>query len=78
MAVFCTSLPIFQNDFSGRVSYKHKIPWMIYKGQVISDSQLCIDFINKDRGIDLNAHLSSEEKAIARAFQKMVEENLYW
>ena len=72
------TLHCLQNDCSTRMSHKGKLPWMIYKGRVISDSQLCINYLNKDRGIDLNSHLSTEDKAIARAFQKMMEENFYW
>ena len=50
----------------------------MYKGLAISDSQMCIDFLNEERGIDLDSHLSEEQKAIARAFRKMMEENFYW
>ena len=51
---------------------------MEYNGEAVADSQFCIDFLNKKLGIDLNKHLSSEERAVARAFQKMTEEDIYW
>ena len=28
--------------------------------------------------VDLNSHLTAEQKAIGRAFQTLVEDNLYW
>ena len=60
------------------MSSKGKTPWMEYNGEAVADSQFCIDFLNKKLGIDLNQHLSSEERAVARAFQKMTEEDIYW
>ena len=61
-----------------QMSSKGKTPWMTYNGVEVADSQFCIDYLNKKLGIDLNAHLTPVEKSIARAFQKMTEENLYW
>ena len=60
------------------MSAKQKIPWITYNGEDVADSQFCIEYLNEKFGVDLNAHLTEEEKAIARAFQKMTEENLYW
>ncbi|XP_013418981.1 failed axon connections homolog isoform X4 [Lingula anatina] len=68
----------YENDLTGKMSSKGKTPWMEYNGVAVADSQFCIEYLNKERGIDLNAHLTAEQKAIARAFQKMTEENLYW
>ncbi len=60
------------------MSSKGKTPFITYNGIDVADSQFCIDFLNDKRGIDLNKHLTIEQKSIARAFQKMTEENLYW
>lgn len=60
------------------MSSKGKTPWITYNGMDIADSQFCIDYLNKKLGVDMNDKLTSEQKAIARAFQKMTEENLYW
>ena len=69
---------ILQNDQKGVKSSKNKTPWMSYNDVDVADSQFCIEYLNKELGIDLSRQLSPQDKAIARAFQKMVEENLYW
>jgi hypothetical protein len=72
-----TKLP-YRNVCSMEPSPKGKVPWIEYNGQIVSDSQFCIEFLKKECGLDLNSHLTPEERAIARAFQKMLEENTYW
>ena len=47
-------------------------------GEIISDSQLCIEFLNKKFNVDLDKSLTVEQKAISRAFRKMMEEGFYW
>ncbi|XP_070539806.1 failed axon connections homolog isoform X2 [Ptychodera flava] len=59
-------------------SPKDKIPWIEYNGLKIGDSSLIIEFLNEEFNIDLNKNLNPTEKAIGRAFQKMVEENMFW
>ncbi|XP_069120238.1 failed axon connections homolog isoform X2 [Argopecten irradians] len=68
----------YKNDHSGKKSSKGKFPWISYKGKPVADSEFCIEFLNKERNIDLNSHLSEEQKGVGRALQKMVEENTYW
>ncbi|CAH1784744.1 unnamed protein product [Owenia fusiformis] len=68
----------YENDLSNKMSKKGKTPWIMYNGESVADSQFCIDYLNKKLDIDLNSHLTESEKGIARAFQKMTEENLYW
>ena len=55
-----------------------KIPWIEYNGLVMSDSQLIINYLNKEFNIDLNRHLSPKDKATAWAIQKWMEEFIYW
>jgi hypothetical protein len=43
-----------------------------------ADSQFCIDFLSKKFNIDLNKNLTTELKAVGRAFFKMTEESLKW
>lgn len=69
---------VYQNDFNKPFSGKGKCPWISYNNQDVADSSMCIDFLKNVTNVDLNAHLSETDKAIARAFQKMVEEELTW
>eukprot|EP00058_Branchiostoma_floridae_P005309 XP_002590797.1 hypothetical protein BRAFLDRAFT_218610 [Branchiostoma floridae] len=57
---------------------KMKTPWIEYNGQAMGDSGLIMEFLNREKGVDLNQSLSSADKAVSRAFTKMVEENTYW
>ncbi|XP_055350617.1 failed axon connections homolog [Paramacrobiotus metropolitanus] len=69
----------FENDFAKPHSSKTgKAPWLTYAGQDVSDSSMCIDFLKLKTGLDLNSTLTPSEKGINRAFQKLVEEELYW
>ncbi|XP_077994953.1 failed axon connections homolog [Glandiceps talaboti] len=63
---------------SMKMSPKGKTPWIEFNGEVKSDSNFIIEFLNDTFQVDLNHHLSPSERAMARAFQKMAEENLYW
>ncbi|CAH1261440.1 FAXC [Branchiostoma lanceolatum] len=44
----------------------------------MGDSGLIIELLNREKGVDLNQPLSDADKAVSRAFTKMVEENTYW
>ena len=68
----------FQNDHAFRMSAKGKMPWITYNGVDVSDTQFCIEYLNKEFSVDLNKDLSHVERSIALAFQKMAEEHLYW
>lgn len=57
---------------------KGKFPWAEYNGVYLSDSSFIVEFVNKEFKVDLNSHLSPEEKGMGRAIQKMLEENTYW
>lgn len=60
------------------MSTKGKTPWITYNGLTVADSQFCIEFLKQERGLDFDAHLTKEEKAVARAFRELTEENMYW
>ncbi|XP_066305367.1 failed axon connections homolog [Branchiostoma lanceolatum] len=44
----------------------------------MGDSGLIIEFLNREKDVDLNQSLSDADKAVSRAFTKMGEENTYW
>ncbi|XP_035668131.1 failed axon connections homolog [Branchiostoma floridae] len=55
-----------------------KIPWIEYNGRAMADSGLIIQFLKEELQLDLNRSLSTTDRAISRAFVKMLEENTYW
>jgi hypothetical protein len=73
-----TKVPFINVFDNKQPSSKGKWPWIEYNGQVVADSEFCIEFLKKERDLDLNKHLSSAERATARAFQTMLEVNSYW
>jgi len=73
-----TNTPHQYDDAVNNPSKKGKFPWIIYNGLEVEDSSVILEHLNKVRGQDLNGHLDPKEKAVARAFQKLIEEELYW
>ncbi|MGZ8185068.1 MAG: glutathione S-transferase family protein [Methylobacter sp.] len=55
-----------------------KLPYIEDNGRKISDSLLILDYLQSTYGDSLNAGLSIEEKSITKAFQRLIEEHLYW
>lgn len=57
---------------------KGKAPWIAHEGRKIGDSTFIIDYLKNRLGVDPDAHLTSEQRGIAVAIQRLIEENLYW
>jgi glutathione S-transferase len=57
---------------------RRKLPYIEDSGKKIADSRLIISYLQMTYGNPLDAHLSAEEKAVAKAFQRLLEEHLYW
>lgn len=55
-----------------------KLPVIVDEGVQIPDSCLIRDHLRDEHGFDLDEHLSDSDKAIAHAFEVMLEERLYW
>ncbi|XP_041360539.1 failed axon connections homolog isoform X2 [Gigantopelta aegis] len=69
----------YQSVHSFKMSSKGKTPWIQYNDDDVADSAFCVDYLNDKFGVDLNANLNCQERAVARAFEKMVEEGtLFW
>lgn len=68
----------YQNDHSHEKSSKQKYPWISYNGEDIADSGFSIEFLNKCLKVNLNSWMTTEQCAIAVAFQRLVEDDLYW
>jgi glutathione S-transferase len=57
---------------------KGKMPWIEDDGRVVADSGFIIDYLKDRYGDPLDAHLAPQERAVALAFRRLLEENLYW
>ncbi|XP_070540917.1 failed axon connections homolog [Ptychodera flava] len=72
-----TNIP-YKTVHGKKKSSKGKIPWIEYNSQAVADTTFIIEYLNKERDVDLSKELTDEQKAVGKAFQRMVEENLYW
>lgn len=57
---------------------KGKIPFIEYQGKFVGDSTLIIEMLKEKEGIDIDADLTTTERAIFLAFRRMLKENTYW
>jgi glutathione S-transferase len=57
---------------------KGKMPYIDDNGKILADTSFIIDHLKTTYGDKLDGWLSAEQKAVALAFQRMMEENLYW
>jgi glutathione S-transferase len=57
---------------------KGKAPWIDHDGRKIGDSTLIIRYLKEQLRVDPDAHLSDEQKGMAVAIQRLIDENLYW
>lgn len=55
-----------------------KLPFIVDDGQKIADSRLIVQHLKKTYGDTLDAHLTPAERGVATAFQRLLEEHLYW
>ncbi len=57
---------------------KGKMPYIEDGGKTFADSTLIIEHLKLAYGDRLDGWLSAEQQAVALAFQRLIEENLYW
>jgi glutathione S-transferase len=57
---------------------KKKLPTIDDGGTLVADSTFIIDHLKARYGDPLDAALTAPERAVATAFQRLFEENLYW
>jgi len=55
-----------------------KLPFIEDQGQKVSDTRLILNHLKATYGDSLDAQLTDEEKGNAMAFQRLIEEHLYW
>ncbi|XP_065560538.1 failed axon connections homolog [Artemia franciscana] len=79
LETFCRMARIkYKVDYDDPLGPKGKCPWITFNGKDLADSQFCIEYLRKKFVVDLNKHLTKEERAIAHSFRILVEEHLYW
>ena len=66
------------NDGNVMKAPKGKLPYIEDQGAVVADSTFVIDYLMQTYGDTLDAGLTAEQRALATAFQRLFEEDLYW
>ncbi len=61
-----------------RMAPKGKMPYIKDGARTLADSSFIIDYLKTTYGDRLDGWLSAEQRAVALAFQRLLEENLYW
>ncbi len=61
-----------------RKAPKGKCPYIEDDGTLIADSEMILDYLENKYQVNLDATLSSEQKALSRAIQAMLDERFYW
>ena len=69
----------YRTDTSGfRKAPKGKLPYIDDDGAIVADSTFIRWHLEQKHGVDFDRGLTTEQKAVAWAFEKMAEEILYW
>jgi glutathione S-transferase len=66
------------NDGNVLKAPKRKLPYIDDGGTIVADTSFIIDYLKGRYGDPLDSALSVFERAQATAFQRLIEENLYW
>ena len=78
MLLKLAALP-YKTDITGfGKAPKGKLPYIDDDGERIADSTFIRWHIEKKYGFDFDRGLTAEQRAVAWAFEKMVEDHLYW
>lgn len=57
---------------------KGKMPYIEDQGKTLADTSFIIDYLKASHGDPLDGWLDAQQRAVALAFQRLIEENLYW
>ena len=57
---------------------KGKAPWIEISGTKLGDSTFIITYLTQRFGVDPDADLTTEQRGMAVAIQRLIDENLYW
>ncbi|RFP26135.1 glutathione S-transferase family protein [Duganella sp. BJB488] len=72
------NLPYQKRTGKLRLAPKGKLPYIEDQGVILSDSTFIRWHLEKTYRIDLDAGLSSQQRGVAWALEKLVEDHLYW
>ena len=69
----------YRTDTGGfRKAPKGKLPYIADDGALIADSTFIRWHIENKYGVDFDRGLTAQERAVAWAFEKLMEDNMYW
>ncbi len=57
---------------------KGKMPYIVDGSRTVSDSSLIIDYLKSTYGDPVDGWMNTEQRAMALAWQRLLEEHLYW
>jgi glutathione S-transferase len=72
------NLPYRTNNSGFLRAPKGKLPYIDDDGEIVADSTFIRWHLEKKYGVDFDAGLTPEQRAVAWAFEKMAEDHLYW
>lgn len=78
MLLKLAGLPYEKNPKGLRKSPKGKLPYIEDQGSIIADSTFIRWHIEKKYGFDFDRTLNAEERGVAWAVEKLLEDHLYW
>jgi glutathione S-transferase len=61
-----------------RLGPKGKLPFIEDDGVRVADSSVIIEYLQDKHGIDIDAQLTPQQRALTLAVQRMLDEHLYW
>lgn len=64
-----------EHENDTRAGPKAKSPWIVTDGEPMGDSELIIERLVREHGVDPDAHLTPREKAASLAFRRMFEDH---
>ncbi|WP_420547195.1 glutathione S-transferase family protein [Curvivirga sp.] len=67
-----------EHVFDPRKGPKNKAPFIGHNEDQIGDSTLIIEYLKNKFDIHVGREMTKEEEAVAKAFQTLIEEHLYW
>jgi glutathione S-transferase len=57
---------------------KGKMPYIVDGTRTVADSSLAIDYLKASYGDPLDSWMNAEQRGVALAWQRLLEEHLYW